>query len=217
MSGWEAKHLQAAIDTCRNLSGLLSDCPLFTYHDHETQNKCKIPVPADIASENTANPGTVLPGNVPIEWGPNPAIPGHIPSPQDPTTQARPSATYQPGKEHTSGDIFLPGQIFYATSTAWETASPVQPTQTVVVQAANPTPEPAPPTITEKPSVNNLRVETQTGLDGRVTEIVYQEEIVWVTAEVQVTTTVAAAPVLKPRRSHRYRHQGGRAKSRPNA
>lgn len=243
MSGWEPDFLQQAINTCTNLSGKIQDCPLFTIHSHEQQNQCKIPVPADLQNENTAKPGTSLPGNVPIEWGPNPAIPGRPPTPVEQNTQERPSATFEPGVEHKPGESFLPGQIFYATSTAWETASPVDPTPTAVVQAAAPDPQaaapapavtetpaaaaPAPavietpaaaapaPAVTEKPSVNNLRIETQTGNDGRVTVMVYQEEVVWVTEEVQVTTTIAAASKLKPRRSHRFRHLGRRANSRP--
>ena len=147
MNGWAPDVLDRAIKECTNLSGKIEDCPVFA-PTINYENQCKVKVPEDLRNENTDKPGKVLAGNVDIQWGPNPAVPGHVPSPEEQATKERPSATYQPGVSHTPGDSFLPGQIFYATKTVLETATP-EPTPAVNIQAAAPEPAPEPAAAAE--------------------------------------------------------------------
>lgn len=62
MTGWDASFLQQAIDTCTNLSGLVSDCPLFTLQDGTVRQSCRINVPLALQNEDVVGPMPFLPG-----------------------------------------------------------------------------------------------------------------------------------------------------------
>ncbi|KAK5107029.1 hypothetical protein LTR62_001918 [Meristemomyces frigidus] len=73
INGWDVPTLQQAVDTCTNLSGDLSDCPVFAdlYSDEECQ-ACQIPPSID---EPITGNLTALPGCNPVTSGPEYAPP----------------------------------------------------------------------------------------------------------------------------------------------
>lgn len=80
--GWDEEFLQKAVDTCTNLSGKVSDCPLFTLQDTSAMESCNLTsVPAAVAQDaKQIKDLQQLPGNVPIQPGPAYAhgeSPGH--------------------------------------------------------------------------------------------------------------------------------------------
>ncbi|KAL7270404.1 hypothetical protein RUND412_006892 [Rhizina undulata] len=70
MNGWQQTVLQSAIDTCTNLSGIITDCELFDLYTLEEMAECTIPSEVD---EDAWGPLTKLPGCNPIVRGPEPA------------------------------------------------------------------------------------------------------------------------------------------------
>ena len=55
---WEGNTLEKAVATCTNMSGHLSDCPVFTLIDKGHQASCALesPLPSAIAHENVKDP-----------------------------------------------------------------------------------------------------------------------------------------------------------------
>ncbi|EPQ67750.1 hypothetical protein BGT96224_1694 [Blumeria graminis f. sp. tritici 96224] len=74
--GWDEELLRKAVNTCTNLSGLTSDCPLFTMQDPSVYNSCNLTkIPAVVAEEEKIiTDMDNLPGNLPIQPGPAYAI-----------------------------------------------------------------------------------------------------------------------------------------------
>lgn len=70
IQGWDPDFLQQAVDTCTNLSGEVSDCPLFDLQDDEAQGECRFDVPYAVKAEDVFAHPTGIPGNVPIQSGP---------------------------------------------------------------------------------------------------------------------------------------------------
>ncbi|KUI61089.1 hypothetical protein VP1G_08259 [Cytospora mali] len=114
--GWEETSsfkLQDAVDTCTNLSGEISDCPLFTIQDEATQNECKFEMPSNVIDELIEGPLTSLPGDVPIAWGPGPATDAN---PTTPSTIVIPTLTYSAGSTASVNGSYVPGNAFVAST-----------------------------------------------------------------------------------------------------
>lgn len=97
--GWDEGVLQQAIDssvcTGLNSSGLQEDCPIFMLQNEGNATSCKLDMPEAIQDE-AVNFIQQLPGNVPIQAGPESAtFPGATPSTQQPSV-ATPSSTIMP-------------------------------------------------------------------------------------------------------------------------
>ncbi|RKF74221.1 putative wsc domain-containing protein [Golovinomyces cichoracearum] len=91
--GWDEKFLQKAVDTCTNLSGKTSDCPLFTLQDPSVMESCNltnVPLIAAKEQKQVQNLNS-LPGNVKIEKGPQYSS-GEAPGDFRPPVQVLPSA-----------------------------------------------------------------------------------------------------------------------------
>ncbi|KAI9647742.1 hypothetical protein NHQ30_004128 [Ciborinia camelliae] len=73
MMGWEETFLQEAVSTCTNLSGKISDCPLFNIQDESIYGSCNFTMPAALESDDVVGPMAELPGNCPIQSGPQAA------------------------------------------------------------------------------------------------------------------------------------------------
>jgi len=87
MFGWEDGFLQQAVDTCTSETGLVDDCELFDIQTETQQKECFFDMPSQLWHEDFDMSANGLPGNIPIEWGPEYAKP--IIS--DPTTLLLPS------------------------------------------------------------------------------------------------------------------------------
>lgn len=191
--GWEESVLQAAVDTCTNESGLVSDCPLFTLQSEAVQNECKINIPAAIADEDVEGPMVNLPGDVPVAYGPAPAsggtVTGTAPATQT-TAVVAPTLSYSAGETASVSGSYLPGQVFVGSS------SSTKPT----FKANDVT--------TTDASYTAISTAYVSGA-GIVSEIVYEEEIVTVTEE--QTTTVWVQPTgasfRKRRNAHLHEHR----------
>ena len=68
--GWDQNTLQKAIDTCTSLTGLVEDCSIFDLQDQDTQCQCHFTVPDELKTENPYWNANGLPGNVPVQSGP---------------------------------------------------------------------------------------------------------------------------------------------------
>src|SRR4051794_32272988 len=68
--GWDEKFLQDAVDTCRNPSGKIEDCSLFTLQPSSVYGNCAIKEPQSLVNEKVINGLNSLPGNPAIVAGP---------------------------------------------------------------------------------------------------------------------------------------------------
>jgi Domain of unknown function (DUF1996). len=78
MAGWDPDFLQQAVDTCTNASGEVEDCPLFDLQSEDDQTKCHFDMPSQLRDENVLINERGIPGNVQIQWGPEPAVMGSV-------------------------------------------------------------------------------------------------------------------------------------------
>ena len=199
--GWDPVFLQEAVNTCLNLSGRIEDCPIFNLQDDYTQNQCSINVPSQLATESvTGVIGTTLPGNVAIQYGPQPATAAN-PGPRT-TTVAVPTQSYVPGTTVT-GSTYGAGGIFHnsGSSTTVSVTSNTPNLAQIV-----PTPTPAMPTPADDPNAFSTQYITNGLL---VTEVIWEKEIVYVTEEQVDIQTVTVDGAAKARRvAHMHAHQG---------
>ena len=204
--GWDEIFLQEAVNTCLNLSGRIEDCPLFNLQDDYTQNQCSINLPSQLATESvTGVIGTTLPGNVAIQYGPQPATAAN-PGPRT-TTVPVPTQSYVPGTT-VSGSTLGVGGILNPSSSSTTVSKTPNIAQIV------PTPTPAMPTPADDPNAFSTQYITNGLL---VTEVIWEKEIVYVTEEQVETQTVTVGGAAKARRmAHMHGHQGrhaGRART----
>ncbi len=211
--GWDEALLQNAVNTCLNPSGKIEDCPLFTIQDEAAQAQCSFDLPAPLASETVIGiVGTTLPGNVAIQTGPQPATfvrPGGaaasagVPSPAAASPTAPPPAV--PSGSYTIDSVSMP------STTASPAASTDSSASTAVVQQITPTPAPAAaPLATPDDAFSTQYI---TGGDV-LTELIWEEEIVYVTEEVTATEVVTIEGAKARRDAHVHRHLGPRRRFR---
>ncbi|KAL1839072.1 hypothetical protein VTJ49DRAFT_1902 [Mycothermus thermophilus] len=195
ISGWDVNFLQQAVNQCRDDSGSIYACPLFTIQDESEQKKCKLPDLPSIASEKVSGViGNSLPGGVTIQRGPEPARKPAVEAPQ-----------FVPAGAPSPND--LPGGVFQEIEAATsvqvvEAAEVPEPTPEV----PSPTPEPPEPSDPPVPEGYEL-VRTDYVTDGRtVSKIVVIEtvETIMMTTE---TVTVTVSPTGNARRDvHGHQH-----------
>lgn len=222
MTGWEEDFLQSAVDQCTNLSGLIGDCDLFDIQSEDTQRQCKVEtMPLVLMAENVlggvADVLDALPGNVAIQYGPEPATLGAVVTATSsavatPSTYSVPSLTYTPGSS-TPGGVFL--QDTSTTSSAGGAATIQDVPKASTSSSAAPATTPAPTTAPDA-NVQYEAVSTEYKTNGGlVQEVVYEEAVAYVTEDVVTTVTVspsAKAEQKRHQRSHlmRHRHAGRR-------
>jgi hypothetical protein len=202
MMGWEGNFLQAAVDQCTNDSGRIQDCPLFTIQDEYTQTQCNMPVPNVIVAEKVSGTiGDSLPGNVAIQYGPQPATMGHPGAPQPaPQTTASPppvpvpSVSYSPGNTATSSGSYAPGDVFIQTSDSASSST---------AEAPSPTPTPSPTTTDDGLPIISTDYVTNGDV---VSEIIWKEAVVTVTDDDDITVTVTVTPSATPNKARRQAH-----------
>lgn len=196
--GWEETTftLQDAVETCTDLSGEISDCPLFTILDEATQQECTIELPSDIANEDTAGPVTSIPGDVAIAWGPQAASETAAASASS-TSVVIPTLSYSAGSTASVNGSYVPGNAFLAKTTSSST------------NTITSIPDGMSATATATSTV------TTTNAAGLVVvnEVVYEEVITYVTDSTTTTITVepTTTPAARRRSAHAHRHVHGRA------
>jgi hypothetical protein len=209
MNGWNEAFLQQAVDTCTNMSGRIEDCPIFDIQPEEAQRNCKMEVPSVLANEKVAGAvGDLLPGGVPIQYGPAPATAAN-PGPRT-TTVEHPSVGYSEGVKPTD-TLYQPGQIFreHTTSPAAEpTPKPTPASEPEVGALAQPavTAAPEPPVVEEDGEYAIVRTEWHT--EGRlVNMVIVKEKIEYVTMMTTTATSTVTVNNLRARyEPHMHRH-----------
>ncbi|ERS95148.1 WSC domain-containing protein [Sporothrix schenckii 1099-18] len=235
MTGWDVALLQEAVNTCTNPSGEISDCPLFTIQSLSDAQACKIKIPDNVASDNTAGPAASLPGNV-APFGNFMDV--TMLNTYDPALSFQPTSTL--GLDGGFGAGSVVAQAANPTGAAAGAPVPSSPPNAAATTAVNaqvaanihsdhvfasspapppPSPSPstpssvtAPPPSTPSSDTHTNVVSTQYITNGNmVTKILWEETVVYVTEDPEtvvttVTTTPAAA--VKPRvHNHMRRHR----------
>lgn len=231
--------MQDVVGNCTNPSGEISDCHLLTLQSEAEQNKCKINPPGVLAKENVLGKKLgkqllkALPGNVPIQAGPQSATPyadggaggfftslfgGGKPKDTPSSTFSAPTLTYQPGSSsmYPGGGIFLEATtsstpIPAPVAPSSPSSAPAKPTFKQALAAPSPATTPA-PAVASDPNVSYEIVSTQTVTNGaQVQEVVWEEAVKYVTEDVVTTTTVYSgiAGRSEQHRSHLRRHGHG--------
>ncbi|KAF2801709.1 uncharacterized protein BDZ99DRAFT_215947 [Mytilinidion resinicola] len=191
IAGWDVPTLQKAVDTCTNLDGTLESCPVFTLQTQPEMAAVKLSMPADLKNENCAGPESTLPGNVPIQSGPQPATDNHggVAAPTyAPSSYAAPSKpvvpTVSPKKPVYSKPSY-PGSFSIqdiqnagVASTSRIATSEASSTSAAVYVAV--TPAPSAPAETDGGSIIGTTTYTS---DGAVWEVAIKEIDITVTAE----------------------------------
>ncbi|KAI1485875.1 hypothetical protein F5X96DRAFT_290900 [Biscogniauxia mediterranea] len=240
MNGWDEDFLQSAIDQCTNLSGRVEDCSVFTNNGPlqtlDEMTSCKFEMPSVLADEDCATANlTSLPGNVQIQYGPQPATAGSSSSGSNPfdqftsfvgsvfngggatATSAASSSYSVPTLPPPSGtpSILPTGAAFIETSSSAAASEPqvgIMATSALSSSTAAPPAPTSAPAPTSEPGVSYEVASTQTITTGElVEEIVWMEPVVYVTEDTIVTTTVGGpAKRSQLRRDHalRHRHHG---------
>ncbi|KAK5662979.1 hypothetical protein OQA88_6391 [Cercophora sp. LCS_1] len=203
MMGWEPEFLQQAVNQCTSRSGKIEDCSIFDIQSDDKAHQCKMNVPSALANEKVeGRVGMALPGDVPIQYGPEPAT-NPSPGPQT-TTVAVPSVGYSEGAKPT-GSVYLPGQIFKETSISTEAPSS---TQEIAALAQPPvTPAPEPPVEPVDDGYEVVRTEYITA-GNLVSMIIVKEKVEYVTVTTTTYTSTMTVGALKARYTpHMHRHQ----------
>ncbi|KAI1812874.1 hypothetical protein GGS20DRAFT_513114 [Poronia punctata] len=237
MTGWDPDFLQDAIDTCTNDSGALSDCPVFVDNgpllSEDEQKKCKFEVPSLLSGENAAAKIMLaLPGNLPIQDGPQSATPGAggplghltsiiggifgggdsstttsssvLPTTSTSTVVTTSSTSPTPSPSATGG-AFLENPNPPTPSTPSTTSTP----SSTSTSTSTPTPSTtSAPKFTSEPGVSYEVASTQTitSANGQVQEIVWMQPVVYVTEESYTTVTVPGSKNQNMVREHVARH-----------
>lgn len=207
MNGWDVDFLQQAVNLCTAESGNVEDCPIFSLQSENDQRKCQMKKLPDVLADEKVDGvvGNALPGNVLMQYGPEPAT-AKNPGPKPSTTVPVPSAPYSAGEKPTGTD-YLPGQVFKEiSSTTTTTSAPTEaaPTPLGAAQVTR-LPEPAAAAV-EEDGYDIVRTDYVT--QGNVVNmVIVKEKLEYVTI---TTTTVTSTATFqaKPRRSaHVHRHQ----------
>lgn len=176
--GWDEDFLRSAVNTCTNLSGEITDCPLFTIQDPSVYGNCNITEPAALVSENVLSPVGSLPGNVPIASGPAYA-----------KLAAAPSEAAKPA---------VPAKAIPAPTTAAAASDSSTTTKTTTTTSIS-TITMAPPPPLPTPSVSYYSTEYHT--TGQIVhEVLWVEDVVTVTEQVTATMGLYA-------RDHVHKHR----------
>lgn len=200
------------------MSGKQEDCPLFNIQSLEEQNACKLKLPGILADEKTEGKiGKTLPGNVPIRYGPEPAVGNEPPASTAPTSHVPvPTVSYKPG----TTSVFLPGGVFKEEPTTTvelpkvsvQAAAAAAPEEEVTTSTASPEPTPAPapsdPPVPQGYEVVRTDWVTNGHIVSKVVVIETVEYVMLATATETVTVT-ALFGAEKSRRElhHLHRHR----------
>lgn len=207
--GWDETDftLQEAVDTCTSESGEISACPLFTIISDEEQAACQFEMPEALVKEKIAGPLTELPGNVALAWGPAPANDADSSDATTTTSVSLSSLGYSAGSTASVNGSVVPGNVFKGASTT--TTATVTGGVGGVRGAIAATATPTAGLVTEGTSTYTYSQSSGVVI---VSEIVYEQEITYVTELTTTTVYVeptAAARVRRDAHAHQHRHRRG--------
>lgn len=191
--GWNETFLQDAVNQCTNLSGEITDCPLFDIQDASVYGNCNFTLPSALENENVVGPVSTLPGNPAIASGPGYASgaeaggAGSAPAPTSAAANPVPTLSHSAGITLASSDTYIPGAVFAA------------------VTASSDGYNGAGATITSAPSPS---VDTQSYFSTQyMTSGQVVNEILWVEELVTVTASMTTTMTLPARKRHLHQHQ----------
>ncbi|KAF2094432.1 hypothetical protein NA57DRAFT_24348, partial [Rhizodiscina lignyota] len=210
MTGWDVDFLQKAVNTCTNLSGEISDCPLFSLQSDDDAQQCTFPMPSQIKNDDCEGPSDGLCGNVPIQSGPAQATnisPGQT---VEPTGSAHPEPTHSSESVSYSLGYTIGTSVYTDNSgggitaaeapSSYAHATPTADSDVEVASADVPSPVPTPsPDMGDAQDGDPNAVSTSIWTSGGAVHEVYIEEDI-------VTTTVTAGADTK-RRRHVHHHR----------
>ena len=224
---WEDGVLQQATEQCGPVtgvgaSGVVSDCPVFELNDESAQSNCKIPLAGNMKYDMSA-PQKALPGNNPIQKGPEPATAGAgggvaDPHPTSIEPTIVPTLAYSEGSSagftDQLGNIYAQKKSSAVSSEAASTPAPAPETTPSVVASAEPS-EPAQPaaeayTPAAAPVADTPEVSSAAGALPAVTTIYTtsgQAVIEKVIVQTDVTVTAGSAEnTPAPQKKRRHEH-----------
>ena len=201
---WEAGVLQAATEQCGPVTpgspgadGITSKCPVFDIVPEAEQRQCKMELPSAMSKMNFASDLMSLPGNNPLQYGPEDAAvnPGTpllpTPAPPAPVEAPRPSLGYSSGSsQSTDARCHI---LLEATGVPAANNNNAAPAPTPAANAPSPAGE------------KILRTSTYTK-DGAVFEVVIVEDVVTVTVD-----QAGETPAPVKRHAHIHEHLGRRS------
>lgn len=228
MTGWKVDFLQNAVETCKNPSGEISDCPVFDNHilenhiDGVSNGRCNFEMPEKLEDDHCKGPRDGLCGGVPIQSGPTYATKLTPGLSIQPTATGQPqttSNTYGGGKSSSNQNLgyskgtslltdnsgsTISGVVAEAFAHAVKTPSPSSEKMVAVSAASSPTPTPIPETTSSEEG-DPKAVSTSTYVSGGAEYEIYIEE------EYVTTTVTVDSPSKKRRHFHHHRrgHHGG--------
>jgi hypothetical protein len=127
MNGWSTDILSKAVKTCLNLSGKLTDCPVFKLQTEAEGAKCLIETPKELKEDNCDGPAKGICGNVSPQYGPNYATmltPGNTASPTaKPSTMESSKVSAVPTLSHTAGGVAASSLLAKPSSSASSASS----------------------------------------------------------------------------------------------
>lgn len=204
--GWDEAFLQEAVNTCTNPSGTIQDCAIFTIKS-DMYETCNFTEPTGslfsaYTTEDVIGPMKALPGNCPVEAGPERAsgtaaspASGSVTATVKSSTQVIPTLSYSPGNTASVSGSYIPGDIFAVqTVTTWVDASSGTASKTASA-----------PKVTSAPVASGPKPYTTiySSNSAEVVEMVLFEETVTVS---DWTTTTVTPPSGTGNVAHRKRH-----------
>ncbi|POS88426.1 hypothetical protein EPUL_000172, partial [Erysiphe pulchra] len=202
--GWDEELLSKAVNTCTNLSGVVSDCPLFTIQDPSVAASCSLASVPTVA----ANEGKIvenldhLPGNLEVQAGPAYAH-GEVPGQKNHHAKVT-EPHLEPLHEQDNQKDQEPPVIKPPYPTAESVAEPIFPTAASVlvaeeeeiaspVEAAPPAPVTPAPKIQEdkEPDTRSYYSTEYKTVGKEVIKILWVEEAITVTVTQTVTMNLA--------------------------
>lgn len=206
--GWDQTNftLQEAVDTCTSETGEISYCPLFTIISDAEQAECQFELPEALVKENVAGPMTELPGDVALAWGPEPANDDDDNDATTTTSVSLSSLGYSAGSTASVNGSVVPGNVFKgATTTTTATATGgVGGVRGAVAATAT-------PDISLMTEGTSTYTYSQASGVVIVSEIVYEQEITYVTELTTTTVYVEPTGAARVRRdAHAHKHRHGR-------
>ncbi|ESZ98205.1 hypothetical protein SBOR_1433 [Sclerotinia borealis F-4128] len=224
--GWEEEFLQSAVDTCTNLSGEITDCPLFDIQDESVYGSCNITLPSALENENVIGSMPTLPGNCAIQSGPVPAtaMPGLTGTGKSSASTASSSSSAKgssaatttstsavvPTLSHSAGSTivaslgqtYVPGGVFAAVESGVSYSSSGSSTA-----AADETPAVASSATTLLTASSATFYSTSYSTTTAISDLnvkVEVDEVLWVEKTVTVTASASATGVARKRHLHEH-------------
>lgn len=208
ITGWNPITLQAAVDTCTNMSGRIEDCPIFNIQPRGDSEKCFL-ANGLATSEDLSGPFSSLPGTSPYAAGPEDAK-AMAPAPKaiNKVAEAKPVAE-------------SPKAVAEAPKAAPKAPAPAAPVadelpggvfvedQAPAKAEVTPAPVAAPVALGDGQKVSTTLYKTVG--DNEVVEVVVIEEVVTVTEDVVTMTEYKTVNAYQPakRHGHARRHAHG--------